>query len=59
MKKIKLPGAVDTLFAMSACLISAGLGLWLGLAAGLIGAGAFCFMACWLVDQDPKGGDRK
>ena len=36
MKKIKLPGVVDTLFTLSGALISAGLGLWLGLAAGLI-----------------------
>ena len=59
MKKIKLPGAVDTLFTLSGALISTGLGLWLGLAAGLIGAGVFCFLACWLIDQGGKGGDTR
>lgn len=49
--------AVDTLFWLGGCLVSAGMAL-LALPAGLISAGVFCLAGGVLIDRSAgKGGD--
>lgn len=53
----KTPEAVDVLFTLGCLLISAGMGVWLGLAGGLISMGVFCLIASFLTEPSGKGGD--
>lgn len=54
MKKIN---AVDALFLLGALCVALGMGLWLGVAAALITAGAFLLLGSFL--SDPARGGTK
>lgn len=59
-KPIEAPAAVDVLYFLGAALVSAGIGLLAGIAAGMIAAGVFFLAAAWLCDNtDEKGGDER
>lgn len=51
---IRAPEAVDVLFFAGAALVSLGVGLLAGLAAGLISAGVFSLAAAWLSDRPDR-----